>query len=75
MDYLPERIEMSKLKTEVEIGEYKGSPTITIWELDKNGERPKFPLVSFGAKKAEAILTHIEDIKKFVDSQTVRVLK
>lgn len=60
---------MSKpeIKTEIEIGEYKGSPTLTIHEIDEKGNRKPYPF-SFGKKKAKAILEHIEEIKKFAES-------
>lgn len=50
--------------TEVEITECKGHPTITIWELEESGERSKYPLISFGKKKAQAILQNLEKIKE-----------
>ena len=31
--------ENKEIKTEVEIGEYKGSPTFSIYDLDDKGER------------------------------------
>lgn len=44
--------------TEPTVGEYKGYPTITI----PLGDDRDF---SFGVKKAQAIVEHIEAIKKF----------
>lgn len=52
---------MSDEKKEVTIGEYKGSPTISL----PTGN-PKFPF-TFGLTKAKLILTYLEDIKKFVE--------
>lgn len=46
----------------VEHGEYKGSKVITF----KKDETDKFPF-SFGMAKAQIIVDHIEDIKKFVE--------
>ncbi len=46
---------------EVIIGEYKGSPTISL----PTGN-PRFPF-TFGLTKAKLILAYIEDIKKFVE--------
>jgi len=45
-----------------EIGKYKGTPTITL----KRDEQDKYGFC-FGKKKAELVLEHIEDIKKFVN--------
>ena len=58
--------ENKEIKTEVEIGEYKGSPTLSIYDLDDKGERKQYPF-SFGKKKAKAILNHLEEIKKFAE--------
>lgn len=56
-------------KTEVEVGEYKGSPTITIHELDNEGKRKQYPLISFGKKKAQAIVKYIKEIEDFSNTQ------
>ena len=45
-----------------EVGEYKGSATITL----KRDEEDKYGFC-FGVKKAQLVLDHIDDIKKFVD--------
>lgn len=55
------------LKTEVEIGEYKGSPTLTIHDLDINGNRKPYPF-GFGKKKAQLIIRHLEEIKSFAEN-------
>lgn len=44
-----------------EIGEYKGSKTISIMSDDRR-------VISFGVNKAKAILASIDDIKKFVEN-------
>jgi hypothetical protein len=49
-------------KMEVTIGEYKGSPVISI-PISPDG---KFPF-TFGLSKARAILKYIDEIKKFVE--------
>ena len=48
-------------KLDVTIGEYKGSPVITL-PLSADG---KFPF-TFGLGKAKVILKYIDEIKKFV---------
>jgi hypothetical protein len=45
-----------------EIKEFKGNKIIAL----SNGDDDKFPF-SFGLKKAQLILDHIEDIKNFVE--------
>lgn len=49
---------MSSYKTET--GEFKGKKTISIMKEEKR-------VVTFGIKKAEAIISNIEAIKKFVE--------
>lgn len=48
----------------VEIGEFKGNPTIS---LKKNAD-DKYPF-SFGIEKAKLIIEHIEEIKQFVEDK------
>jgi hypothetical protein len=55
-------MEDNEKKLDVTIGEYKGSPVITL-PLSADG---KFPF-TFGLGKAKAILKYIDEIKKFVD--------
>lgn len=54
-------------KYNVEIGEYKGSPTLTIREVMTDGSVAPYPVISFGKKKAIAILSVIDLIKKFAE--------
>ncbi|MDR3665351.1 MAG: hypothetical protein P4L35_00785 [Ignavibacteriaceae bacterium] len=55
-------MEENTKKLDVTIGEYKGSPVITL-PLTTDG---KFPF-TFGLGKAKVILKYIDEIKKFVD--------
>lgn len=55
-----------EVQTEVTYGEYKGSPTIMIHELDDQGNKKPYPF-TFGAKKAKMIVKHIEDIEAFAE--------
>jgi len=55
-------MEENDKKLAVTIGEYKGSPVITL-PLTADG---KFPF-TFGLGKARVILKYIDEIKKFVD--------
>lgn len=56
-----------KVTSEIEIGEYRGSPTLSIWEIDEDGKRKQFPIISFGVKKAKALMYHTEDIEQFIE--------
>lgn len=52
-----------------ETGDYKGNPTLTITkEYEKDGEKKQGKVITFGLTKAEAILSQIEEIKKFVEA-------
>jgi hypothetical protein len=57
------------VKLEIERSEYKGSPTLTIWEILSNGQRSQYPLLSFGKKKAKAIIECKEAIEEFARSE------
>lgn len=46
--------------------EYKGHPVISL--LDETKEDGKNIVVTFGIRKATAILKHVEDIQKFIDA-------
>lgn len=59
------------MKTKLEISSYKGSPVFTIWEIDDNGEKQKYPVVSFGKKKGEAILKYLPELEKFAGKKEV----
>jgi hypothetical protein len=58
------------MRTEIEITKFKGSDVLTIWEVDENGERKKFPVIAFGKKKGEALVKHWQDVKEFVGAIT-----
>lgn len=62
-EFLNNREEGKRYK--VEIGSYKNSPVLTIWEYE-NGIKKDFPVISFGKKKAQAIMSALEEIKNFV---------
>lgn len=48
----------------VEVGEYKGSPVLII----KAREDDKYPF-TFGLKKAQLIMQHIQEIGQFVEEE------
>ena len=55
-------MEENEKKMEVTIGEYKGSPVISL-PITPDG---KFPF-TFGLGKAKAILKYIDEIRNFVE--------
>lgn len=56
-----------KQLTIIEESEFKGNKVITIWSVEENGEKSKYPIISFGLSKAKEILIHIDKIKEFVE--------
>ena len=54
----------------VEISEYNGNPVITLKRTDNDN----YPF-RFGVRKAQLIIEHIEDIKKFVKTNSKWWLK
>lgn len=61
-------------KTEVEIGEFKGNEQFKIFKLTKTGKRAvnedgdaKSPMFNFGITKAEILLSHLEELKDYVE--------
>ena len=60
------------METGTAISSFKGFPVLEIWQVKTtDGEDPqtvgKMPVVSFGVKKAKAILDEIEAIREFVE--------
>ncbi len=57
-----------KQKTKVFFGDYRGTATFEVWPVDENGEKVgEYFLVSFGAKKAKAIIEHVDELTEWVD--------
>jgi cytoplasmic iron level regulating protein YaaA (DUF328/UPF0246 family) len=57
------------MKTKAFLENFKGHDIVAIWEVDDAGNKVgKYPIISFGAKKAEAILANIDVVKQFVVS-------
>jgi len=55
--------------TKVFVEEFKGKELCAIWEVTADGEKVgSFPVLSFGAKKAEAIIKHMAEIKSYLES-------
>ena len=54
-----------ELKTQIVIGDFRGSPTIAIYELNDEGKTKEHAIITFGKKKAQAIIKHIKEIEEF----------
>ena len=56
------------MQTKVIKDEYKGNPMFKIIKVDEDGEQVgEYPVVSFGLKKAKAILDHKEELEQFIE--------
>ena len=61
---------MSNVKTKTKNGSYKGHIVCQIVAVDDNGQEVGAPIMSFGVKKAKAILDNVDGIKRFVQNQS-----
>lgn len=53
--------------TKVFFETFKGNPVIGIWKIDVLGNKTgRAPVVSFGIKKAQAILNHLDEIQTWL---------
>lgn len=53
--------------TKVFIDVYKGKKIFAVWKVDQHGNKEgKYPLISFGAKKAQAIIPHLPELNDFI---------
>lgn len=55
------------MKTVVVLKEFLNKPLLSIHEVKKDEQSEK-PILSFGIKKAKAILDSMDEIKKFVET-------
>jgi len=60
---------MSVKKTKTLRSMFSKFPVLSIHPINKDDVVADKPIISFGLKKAEAILEQIESIKKFVESE------
>ena len=59
------------MKTKVFIENFKGHDLFAIFEVDEQDNKVKpTPYVSFGASKAAAILTHKDELEKFIKERS-----
>lgn len=56
------------MKTKIVRKEFKGRPLLSIVQTQDNGKPlDAFPIMSFGIKKAEYIVKHLDEIKAFIE--------
>lgn len=57
------------MKTRVFFDTFKNHKLFAIWEIDEDGNKiGQYPILSMGYKKAQALLSYIEDLKTYVDA-------
>lgn len=64
---------MSMDDIRIEYADYKGSPTMAFHKLlPARGDQPakEYRQLSFGVKKAQMILAHLEEIQAFIDEHS-----
>lgn len=54
------------MKTQAEISKFGKHPILEIYEIDEDGIKSEKPVIQFGLKKAEAILSQVEAVKNFL---------
>ena len=60
---------MSEQKTKVILQKYNKKDLFSVWNVDEeNNVIGEFPAVSFGIKKAELILKHLDELKLYVEN-------
>lgn len=60
------------MKTKHFLDEFKGNKVFAVWEVDDQGNKVgEYPLFSLGAKKAIALMNHLEDFKDYVATSQV----
>lgn len=56
------------MRTRVFIDEFKGNKIFSIWEVDASESKVgQYPLFSVGAKKAIALMMHLEEFKQYAE--------
>lgn len=54
-------------KTKVVPHKYGKHELFAVFAVDENGEPSEKPIVSFGVKKAKAVLEHVDELKYFME--------
>ena len=61
-------------KTKIFVEKFKGYDCFSVWPVDESGNKiGQYPILSMGAKKAAAVLKHMDELKGFVDSHAKEV--
>ena len=59
------------MSTRAESDEFKGNKLFAIYNEDANGDIEEKPIISFGFKKAQALLNHLEDFQAWCDENGI----
>lgn len=63
------------MKIEIKKSTYRGRPIIQLFDRDANEEYSKYPVISVGVRKVNAILAVIEELKEFANENKEAVWK
>ena len=62
------------MKTKIFLDEFKGHRLFAVWEVNEQGEKlGSYPLFSLGAKKAIALMSHLEEFKDYAKQSRVEL--
>jgi len=59
------------MNTKAGTDEYKGNKLFAVYKEDENGDIDDRPIVSFGLRKAQALLNHLEAFEEWCDEQGI----
>lgn len=59
------------MKTIASTEDFKGNTLFAVYEEDENGDIGERPVVSFGKRKAKALLSQLEAFEEWCDEQGI----
>jgi len=57
------------MTTKAGADEYKGNKLFAVYKLEEDGNIADRPIVSFGLRKAQALLNHLDDFETWCEEQ------
>ena len=57
------------MTTKAGTDEYKGNKLFAVYNLEEDGNIADRPIVSFGLRKAQALLNHLDDFETWCEEQ------
>lgn len=59
------------MSTKAGSDEYKGNKLFAVYKEDENGDIEVKPIVSFGKRKAQALLNHLDDFEAWCEEEGI----